>query len=43
MYNLAEAVPLVAVAAGCQGQELEERQGLAPEVALPVAGEFGLG
>ena len=43
MHNLAVAVPLVAVAAGFQGQELEERQGLVPGVVLPVAWVFGLG
>ncbi len=43
MHNLAVAVPLVAVAAVCQGEELEERQGLVPGVALPVAWVFGLG
>ncbi len=43
MHDPAEAVPLVAVAAVCQGQELEERQGLVPGVVLSVAGVFGLG
>ena len=43
MHNLAVAVPLVAVAAVCQGQELAERQGLVPGVGLPVAWVFGLG
>ncbi len=43
MHNLAVAVPLAAVAAGCQGQALEERQGLVPGAALPVAWVFGLG
>ncbi len=43
MHNLAVAVPLVAVAAVCQGEELEERQGLGPGVALPAAWVFVLG
>ena len=43
VYSLAVAVPLVAVAAVCQGKELEERQGMVPGVALPVAWVFGLG
>ena len=43
MHNLAVAVPLVEVAAVCQGQELEEPQGWVPEVALPVAWVFRLG
>ncbi len=43
MHNLAVVVPLVAVAAVCQGEELEERQGLVPGVALVVAWVFGLG
>ncbi len=43
MQNLAVAVPLVAVAAVCQEKEMEERQGLVPGVALPVAWVFGLG
>ena len=29
--------PFLAVAAVCQGEELEERQGLVPAVDLPVA------
>ena len=37
MHNLAVMVPLVAVAAVCQGKELEERQGLVPGVALAAA------
>ncbi len=37
MHNLAVVVPLVADAADCQGNELEERQGLVPGVALAVA------
>jgi hypothetical protein len=37
MHNLAVVVPLVAVAAVCQGKEMEERQGLGPGVAPPVA------
>ena len=41
MHYLAVAVPLVAVAAFCQGEELEERLGLVPGVALPVAWEVG--
>ncbi len=43
MQKLAVAVPLVAVAAVCQGKELEERQELVPGVALTVAWVFGLG
>ncbi len=43
MHNLAVAVPLVAVAAVCQGQVLEERQGSVPGVALSVAWVFELG
>ena len=43
MHNLAVAVPLVVAAAVCQGQELEERQGMVPGVALSVAWVFGLG
>ncbi len=43
MQNLAVAVPLVAVAAVCQEKEMEERRGLVPGVALPVAWVFGLG
>ncbi len=43
MHSLAVVVPLVAVAAVCQGEELEERQGLGPGVALPVAWVFELG
>ncbi len=43
MHNLAAVVLLVAVAAVCQGKELEERQGLVPGVALAVAWVFGLG
>ena len=43
MHNLAVVVPLVAVAAVCQGEALEERQGLVPGVALAVAWVFGLG
>ena len=43
MHSLAEAVPSVAVAAVYQGEELEERQGLGPGVALPVAWVFELG
>ncbi len=33
----------VAVAAVCQGRELEERQGMVPGVALLVAWVFGPG
>ncbi len=40
---LAVAVPLVAVAAVDQGEELEERQGLVPGVAPPAALVIGLG
>ncbi len=43
MHNLAVAVPLVVVAALCQGEKLEEPQGLVPGLALPVARVFGLG
>ncbi len=43
MHNLAAVVLLVAVAAVCQGKELEERQGLVPGVALAVAWVFALG
>ena len=43
MHNLAVVVPLEAVAVVSQEQELEERQGLVPGVALPVAWVFGLG
>ncbi len=43
MHNPAVAVLLVAVAEVCQGKEMEERQGLVPGVALPVAWVFGLG
>ena len=43
MHNLAVAVPLVAVAAVFQGQELEECRGMVPGVVLPVAWVFGLG
>ena len=43
VHNLAVAVQVAAVAAVCQGQELEERQGMVPGVALPVAGVFELG
>ncbi len=43
MHNLAVAVPLVAVAAVCQGPELEERQEMVPGAALLVAWVFGLG
>jgi len=43
MYNLAVAVSLVAVAAVCRGEELEEPQGLVPGLALPVAWVFGIG
>jgi hypothetical protein len=42
MHNLAVVVPLVAVAAVCQGEELEERQGWAPGAVLPAAWGFGL-
>jgi hypothetical protein len=42
MHNLAAVVPLVAVAADCQGEELEERQGWAPGAVLPAAWGFGL-
>ena len=35
-------VTLVAVAADCQGKELEELQGWAPGAVLPVAWGFGL-
>ncbi len=41
--NLAVVVPLVAVAAVCQGEGLEERQGLVPGVALAAAWVFELG
>ena len=37
------AVPVEAVAAVFQEEELEEHQGLVPGVALPVAWVFGLG
>ena len=40
---LAVAVPLVAVTAVCQGEGLEERRGLVPGVAPPVAWVFALG
>ncbi len=43
MHSLAVVVPLVAVAAVGQEEELEERQGLVPGVALPVAWVFELG
>ncbi len=43
MHKLAVAVPLAAVAAVCQGDELEERQRVGPGVALPVAWVFELG
>jgi hypothetical protein len=43
IHNLAVAVPLAAVSAVCQGEELEERQGLVLGVALPVAWVFGFG
>ncbi len=43
VHNLVMAVPLAAVAAVCQGQELEDRQGMVPGVALSVALVFGLG
>jgi len=43
VHNLAVAVPLVVVAALCQGEKLEEPQGLVPGAALPVAWVFGLG
>jgi hypothetical protein len=42
MHNLAVVVPVVAVAAVCRGEELEERQGLVPGAGLPVAWVFGL-
>jgi len=42
MHNLAAAVPSVAVAAVFQGEETEERRGLVPGAALPVAWVFGL-
>jgi len=37
------AVPLEAVAAVSQEEEMEERRELVPGVALPVAWVFGLG
>ncbi len=40
---LAAAVPSVAVAAVCRGMELEERRGLVPGAAPPVAWVFGPG
>ncbi len=43
MHNLAVVVPLVAVAAVCQGEELEERQGMGPGVAPAAAWVFELG
>ena len=43
MHKLAVAVPLAAVAAVCQGEELVERQGSVPGAALPVAWGLGLG
>ncbi len=43
MHDLAGAALSVVVAAVFQGQELEERQGMVPEVDLPVAWVFGLG
>ena len=43
LLNLAAAVPLVAVAAVFQGQELEERRVLVPGVVLLVAWVFELG
>ena len=43
MHSLAVVVPLVAVAAVCQGEKLKEHQELGPGVALPVAWVFGLG
>ncbi len=42
-FNLAVAVPLVAVVAVCPGTELEERQGLVPGTDLAAAWVFGLG
>ncbi len=44
MHNLAVvavAAPLVAVAAACQGEALEEPQGMVPGVALPAAWVLG--
>ena len=43
MHNLAVVVPLVAVAAVCQGKGLEERQVLGPGVAPAAAWVFELG
>ena len=43
MHGMAAVAPSVAVAAVCQGAELEERQGLVPGGALPVAWVFELG
>ena len=43
MHNLAVVVPLVAVAAVCQGKGLEERQVLGPGVAAAAAWVFELG
>ena len=40
---LAVVVPLVVVAAVCQGKELEESRGLVPGAALAAAWVFGLG
>ena len=42
-HNLTVVVPLVAVAAVCQGKGLEERQGLGPGVAPAAAWVFELG
>ena len=42
MQKLAMAVPLVAVAAVCQGEGVGERQGLVPGVALQAAWVLGL-
>jgi hypothetical protein len=43
MHSLAVVVPLVAVAAVCQGEELEERPGLAPAAVLLAAWVLRLG
>ena len=43
MHSLPVVVPLVAVAAVCQGEELEERPGLAPAAVLLAAWVLRLG
>jgi hypothetical protein len=43
MHSLAVVVPLVAVAAVCQGEELEEHPGLAPAAVLLAAWVLRLG